>query len=102
MFENRAAPCTSQLGENLASGGDSFNPDDGVDWEHAYSDTENGPDLSWTTSGQASDLIEAPRKIAQLGINYARASKQVPSLMNSPVKLAARESCLHWDLGMFQ
>jgi hypothetical protein len=29
--------------------------------------------------GEAGDLIEAPRKVAQIGINYARASKQVQS-----------------------
>lgn len=32
---------------------------------------------SWEGSTGVGDLIEAPRKVAQIGINYARASKQV-------------------------
>ena len=32
---------------------------------------------AWAQDSVLGDLIEAPRKVAQIGINYARASKQV-------------------------
>ena len=42
-------------------------------------DGEGVADGGWADLdfGKAGDLIEAPRKVAQIGISYARASKQV-------------------------
>jgi len=61
----------SQAAYDSNRGGDG-NEDGGYDGEPA----EGGwGDVDF---GEAGDLIEAPRKVAQIGINYARASKQVP------------------------
>ena len=57
-------------GEDYAGGG-------GEDWDDEPGFSEGTAEGAWQSSTAAADLIEAPRKVAQIGINYARASKQV-------------------------
>ena len=62
-----------------------YGSDDDGDFHEALFDASGGgggegaADGGWADLdfGESSDLIEAPRKVAQVGISYARASKQV-------------------------
>ena len=74
-------PPTGEIQQpQLAAGYDS---DDGDMHEASFDasggDGEDAADGGWADLdfGESSDLIEAPRKVAQIGISYARASKQV-------------------------
>lgn len=75
IFENRAATQQAASQNDFEMGGSDYSGGDDA-WDGGDDFSGGLGDHSWSSDLQASDLIEAPRKVAQIGINYARASKQ--------------------------
>ena len=75
IFENRTST-QQQASQHSFETGDSEYGGGNDAWDDSDGYGGGLADNTWSSDLQASDLIEAPRKVAQIGINYARASKQ--------------------------
>ena len=75
IFENRANTQQTASQNTFETGGSDYGGGDDA-WDEGHDFSGGLTNNTWSSDLQASDLIEAPRKVAQIGINYARASKQ--------------------------
>jgi len=78
IFEAPVAAQRDRLSQSQAA---YASDEEGSDGEDRGYDDGGAAEGGWgdVDFGEAGELMEAPRKVAQIGINYARASKQVMS-----------------------
>lgn len=94
IFASKPASTAQHGAQNSLASGLNNAEDLGEGWSNDGDFAGGTDEAPWGSTLESGDLIEAPRKVAQIGINYARASKQVlPLLSQSLIPPHACSSC---------